>query len=461
MDDQLFGSPLCLQNVDAALNWMLTNFNIDRDRIYLVGFSMGGGIVTNYAARHRDPAGTMIAAMGIVSGTFDWTMTWKLGDSTLKTLMQSPFNFSGPANNTNFKYGYQKASALFYTYASYPPVTPSIQPVSNSSLAVNLATVPTYVVWDTGDTLAEVVQQEPQCYAMLATLGGTIEYHTTTGTLHPINGMPAPHSWAVLDENALFDFFEGKVANRTPSTFHALMADSGQVSWMSLTQLFTNTFSIVDGDTDSEIPYVQLSNVLNADTIHLDMSTLGFSAGQPVRVNAGATGGNFELTMTGFDDPPAYLVDAVTGDLIPGTESDPQGDALLQQISSASTLDAIVVTDPSWTTDLYTGPNPVAVGAPLTLDIDAPATSSLALLFIGFSESIGTISGGYHITLQLGPPTIFIELPLDLNGDAVLPANMPNDAILSGMTLLMQTVSVSGSGGGVDSISNLWALHVQ
>jgi len=462
MDDQLFGSPLCLQNLEAALDWMLTHFNIDPDRIYAVGFSMGGGIMSNFAARHRDPGDTMIAALGIVSGTFDWTMSWKQGDSQLKTLMQSPFNFSGPANNATYKFNYQKASGLFYTYSSYPPLTAGLTPTIGNSLASNLRTIPTYIVWDTGDTLAEVVLQETDFYDVVNSLGGTVEYHTTSGTIHPINGLPAPHSWAVLDENQLFDFFDGKVADRMPTTFHALMAESGTVSFMALDQLFTNAFATADGLADPLIPSVALSGVLNASSVHLDLSGLGITAPGPVRVNAGATAGNFELTLSGFDAPPAYLIDAVTGDLVTGTESDPQNDTLSQQIASpGGGLDALVITDASWSTDLYSGPNPVPVGGALTLDIDAPATSTLALLFIGFDSALGTIAGGYHITLQLGPPTIFIELPLDLDGNASLPANMPNDTSLAGLTLLMQSVAVSGGGGGVNSISNLWSLHVE
>jgi pimeloyl-ACP methyl ester carboxylesterase len=460
MDDQLFGSPLCLQNVEAALNWMLTHFNIDRDRIYLVGFSMGGGIAANFAARHRDPDGTMIAALGIVSGTFDWTMTWKLGNSTLKTLMESPFNFSGPASSSTYKYNYQKASGLFYTYASYPPLVPSLAPNEIQSLSTNLGSVPTYIVWDTGDTLAEVVLQEAAFYNLVQSMGGIVNYHTVTGTLHPINGTPAPHSWAVLDENALFDFFADKVVDRTPDSFHALIAESGNVSWVSVQQNFTNTFSLVDADMDPEIPYVQLSNVLNAKSVAVDVSTLGLSAGDPMRVNAGGTTGNFELTLGGFAEPPAYLVDAATGDLITGTESNPLADALSQNVIAPGGIDAIVVTDPSWDTDLTTGPNPVVLGGALDVDIDAPATGSLALLFIGFQESLGTIAGGYHITLQLGPPTIFLELPLDANGDYSLAGTMPNDPALTGLTFLMQAVAVGG-GTGVQSISNLWSLHVQ
>ena len=462
MDDQLFGSPLCLQNMEAALNYMLVHYNIDRDRIYAVGFSMGGGIMSNFAARHRDPNGTMIAALGIVSGTFDWTMSWKMGDSQLKTLMQSQFNFSGPANSATYKFNYQKASGMFYTYASYPPLTQALEPTFNNSLATNFRTIPTFICWDTGDTLSEVQTQEFDFYNLVSGLGGTVEYHTVTGTIHPINGLPAPHSWAVLDENQLFDFFEGKVVDRMPQTFHALIAESGTTSWMSLEQNFTNAFSIVDGTTDPLIPSVALSGVLNASSVHLDMNALGFSSSEPVRINAGATAGNFALELTGFDDPPAYLVDATTGDLIIGTESDPLTDTLSQQvISPGGSLDALVITDPTWSTDLTTGPNPVPVGGALTLDIDAPDTSTLALLFIGFDSALGTISGGYTITMQLGPPTIYVELPLDLNGNASLPATMPNDTALAGLTLLLQTVSVQGGGGGVDSISNLWSIHVQ
>jgi pimeloyl-ACP methyl ester carboxylesterase len=458
MDDQLFGSELCQQNVEAALNWMLDHFNIDRDRVYLVGFSMGGGIVCNMAARHRDPAGNMFAAMGIASGTFDWTMTWKMGDSTLKTLMQSPFNFSGPANNALYKYNYQRASGLFYTYNTYPPLVPTLVPNELQSLSTNLGSIPTYIVWDTGDTLAEVVLQEPAFHNLVESMGGIVDYHTVTGTLHPLNGTPAPHSWGVLDEDALFDFFQDKVVDRTPDTFHALVAESGNFSWLSVQQLFTNTFSLVDADMDAEIPFVHLSNVLNAESVSVDVSTLGLSAGDPMRVNAGATAGNFELTLKGFSEPPAYLVDAVTGDLITGTESDPLADGLSQDVASPGGIDAIVVTDPTWNTDLTTSPDPVTVGGALSVDIDAPPPSSLALLFVGFDEALGTIAGGYHITLQLGPPTIYIELPLDANGDFSLAGTMPNDTALTGLTMLMQSVAISG---GVQSISNLWSLHVE
>jgi len=58
-----FASPESQQNTRVVLDWMLANYNVDRARIYGVGFSMGGGSATSYAARHLDPAGSMFAAL--------------------------------------------------------------------------------------------------------------------------------------------------------------------------------------------------------------------------------------------------------------------------------------------------------------------------------------------------------------------------------------------------------------
>ena len=45
------------------LDWIGAKCRVDRTRIYGVGFSMGGGSVTSYAARHLDPARAMFAAV--------------------------------------------------------------------------------------------------------------------------------------------------------------------------------------------------------------------------------------------------------------------------------------------------------------------------------------------------------------------------------------------------------------
>jgi len=57
------------QNTAEAIDWMLANFNVDRERIYGLGFSMGGGMTMNFAARHLDPNRFMFAALVDHTGT--------------------------------------------------------------------------------------------------------------------------------------------------------------------------------------------------------------------------------------------------------------------------------------------------------------------------------------------------------------------------------------------------------
>src|SRR5262245_1035275 len=69
----------CLEgqiNVEAALRYTTDAFNIDRTRVYGVGFSMGGGNVTTYAARHVDPSGVMFAAIVNHTGGVSLANTW-------------------------------------------------------------------------------------------------------------------------------------------------------------------------------------------------------------------------------------------------------------------------------------------------------------------------------------------------------------------------------------------------
>lgn len=72
------GSTAFHHHTEAVIQDVLEHFPIDRDRIYGYGFSMGGGNVLNYAARHLDPLSDngMFAAVvnhtGTVSGPLEY-----------------------------------------------------------------------------------------------------------------------------------------------------------------------------------------------------------------------------------------------------------------------------------------------------------------------------------------------------------------------------------------------------
>ena len=61
-----------MQNmVEKEILWMIENFNIDKNRIYMVGGSMGGASGAIYANNHLDPTKPMVAATASASGILD------------------------------------------------------------------------------------------------------------------------------------------------------------------------------------------------------------------------------------------------------------------------------------------------------------------------------------------------------------------------------------------------------
>ncbi len=56
---------------EGEIQWMLDNFSIDKNRIYMVGGSMGGAVGAIYANNHLDPTKPMVAATASGSGILD------------------------------------------------------------------------------------------------------------------------------------------------------------------------------------------------------------------------------------------------------------------------------------------------------------------------------------------------------------------------------------------------------
>jgi len=455
-DPAIFGTPPAQQHAEVAINYMLANFSVDADRLYMTGWSMGAGACASFASRHRNPEGIMIAALGLVSGTYDWAVTHQLGDNATKTILENPFNFGGPVNQQLFRY--QQVSTLHNVIGTYPPAPGTLDPVI--SMGDNLDNIPVYMTWDTGDPLVEnPPAMGAQVAGLIASVGGTVETHAVSGTVDPVTLVPKPHSWAVLDEVALFDFFATKSVDRSPDAFKAQLDISSSAGFATGTQAVTSAFSWLDGSSVGNTLTVE--NVANLTTVVANVGVAGLNGVWPLHVVAeSADAAGYTLRLTGFDSPPGYLLRTSDASLVTGVDSDPTTGSLIVTVPGNSTLDVQVISEP-WTAKLSSTPDPVAIGANVTLGLDSQAgTSTLTYLIVSVAELLTPIKDGFKITASPFQPALLLQIPLDLAGDFSLPGTIPNTPALSGLRIVLQAVSLNES-GHVDTVSNLWGLHVQ
>ncbi len=105
-----FGAPLPQDQQQQVIDWVLAHYPIDRDRIYGIGFSMGGGGVASYAARHLDRTGAMFAAIVNHTGGMSLTYTHAVDPSSHFALH---YWFGGPPSSSpQVEFNYLRSSTI-------------------------------------------------------------------------------------------------------------------------------------------------------------------------------------------------------------------------------------------------------------------------------------------------------------------------------------------------------------
>ncbi|GJM20682.1 MAG: hypothetical protein DHS20C15_05970 [Planctomycetota bacterium] len=448
IDDQLFGSPVSQQNTEAAIQFMIDSFTVDPERIYAVGFSMGAGVLTNFAARRRDPDGVMIAALGLVSGTYDWTFSHADGTSVLQEWLENQYNFSGPPSTHAFNYN--QSSGVHFDPLTYPPS--SYLAVPELSMAANLADLPVYMTYDSGDTIPHVPGQNDSLETFLIAQGASV-------TKTVVSGSPVTHSWGILDEVDLLDFFDGKTAVREPADFEALQDLGGGVSWATSTQRNSGAFTVLEGSADTLTDSIAVTDVENATSVVIDVSAAAVGDSFPLRLDlSSADIDGFQVTLTGFDERPSYIVEAGTNTVLPGVDSDPFNNALIFDVDGNETLSLDVLRNADWTTTLSSAPNPAPLPGATTITIDAPDTTGYAFMILAISEQVYTAKGVTLVALAM-PPAIILQFTLNASGDRAFSASVPNDPMLSGLRMPTQVIALNGS--LAESVSNVWGFRIQ
>lgn len=447
IDDKLFGSLPSQQNVAAAIGWFQSLVNIDPERIRMVGFSMGAGCVTSFAARHRDPDGLAIAAVGLVSGSYDWTQTWHL-DAAARTWLENPWNFGAPPSVAPF--AYQRCSGLYHDPASYPP-TPGLH-LDQLAMAQNLHATPAFVTWDTGDTLAYLPAQSTRVIDLLEGLGGTVASLPVSGTTDPATGAPATHSWAVLDEDALCDFLAQHVAQRRPASLVAQVDERRPAAWLTLEPAAADAFAWARGSADPTGGVLALSDVAGASRV---LASPWAAPPWFLSVGPPAAPGVPLLGVTGTDTPAGWARQG--GIPVTAFDFEPGGDGLLLPAGAAAAWE---VRARAWDAGLSLLPDPAPLGATLTLAVDAPAGATAAWILGGVAAAELPLGAGHLLLVAPSPPFLVFPLALDASGDAQASAWLSHDPALSGAWILLQA-ALQGPGSGLSGTSNAFRFDVE
>jgi len=280
------------RNVEAALDWVTTYIDIDPDRIYGVGFSMGGGMATSYAARHLDPNHARFAA--VINHTGTASIRDVYNESADTSMLEHELMFGGSPDE--YPFAYARASSIDL----YPDGVVS----GLNDLARNLLHIPVMTFSVDRDPNTYLLEQCDSFYGHTLALGGSPTYTEVPGN---------KHRWTTLDVDDVLDYFEPiryqdpafgvpcrVLVDRDANWFHfgVFQRLGDRFSYFRWTLDATNNRVVLD----------QLSNVRMIDFHPVDLGLPHATQPLEVMVNVADGLGTLDVEVHGYSWRPAAVV---------------------------------------------------------------------------------------------------------------------------------------------------------
>jgi pimeloyl-ACP methyl ester carboxylesterase len=279
-----FGIDYAQENTQAALEFLAQYFPLDLDRVYGVGFSMGGGWMASFAARHTGEDHLRFAAL--VNHTGSTSVSHVHASAVNTTLLQSPLMFGGSPAAQSFRYSTASAMDLIAATGEVD---------QDTDLLRNIAHVPVRTWTCLADPLAYLVQQSEEFDAQRVVRGGTSDY---TAGFSATPGLQ--HSWRTLDEDAVLDWLETHTLTLpNGSTLTKVLADrDARFQHFAVTQRTAGSFTPFDWAVAPAVNRAYVIRASNLGDLRFDPQDLGLDP---------ASAGGLELVFNEKDGLPATV----------------------------------------------------------------------------------------------------------------------------------------------------------
>lgn len=287
-------------NIELVLDFMMGLGQVDPARIYGVGFSMGGGAVTSYAARHLDPNRPMIAALIDHSGGVALNHTY-FSDPPAQFIFDFWFGDGSAGSADPWKMN--RSSVI-----DFDPTTLLVD--DSQDFARNLLHAPMRIVRASNDPLAYLSTQSDVFDTHMKALG------VVSGTAYGYYILPFQgHDWSMLDESGACDWLS-QFTLQIPQSGRTLADRDGNWFHFDVQQGMAGQFTPFDWSADGATNSLSLTHTSNLQAITVDLLAMGLDPSMTLDISLSTDDGIGD-TVRLRDVPSAPLV--VLRDSIPET----------------------------------------------------------------------------------------------------------------------------------------------
>jgi pimeloyl-ACP methyl ester carboxylesterase len=274
-----YGIPYSQENIEYALTLFCQLLPIDHERIYGVGFSMGGGTMMSYASRHMDPGKPRFAAVVNHTGTVSTANVYWNSQSTF--IFDHPQTFNG--SPLTFPFLYSQSSTV-----DIDPTTLAVNP--NTDLGRNLSGVPVLNYHADFDPLSNLVAVTQTVFSWLGQIPGMETYLLTP----PRN----VHHWNTLDENTALNYLGSKRLETPTTGQHKVLADR-EARWLhfDVRQDLLGAFTPFRWNFEAQTNRLVIDQTENLQQLTVDTVSLGINTAVNLQLVMSSADGGSEITV--------------------------------------------------------------------------------------------------------------------------------------------------------------------
>lgn len=285
-----YGIPYAQTNIEYAVTLITDLLPIDMDRIYGVGFSMGGNTLMAYASRHHDLDKPRFAAVANHTGTVSVAFSFCNASNT--SVFEDPLLFNGTPTTVPFLYSQSSAIDIDF-------VSNAVD--SDTDQGRNLANTSVVSFYADSDPLVNAVLACQTLVTWLAPIPG-IDSTLTTAPL-------ATHAWSTIDEVALCNTLSGKTLQTPTDGAHRVLADR-EDNWFHfyVRQDAAGQFTPFRWNYEPLANRLTIDETQNLAGIDVRTASIGLDTASPLEIiMLSSDGGAESTTLTGYATQPVEV----------------------------------------------------------------------------------------------------------------------------------------------------------
>lgn len=259
-------------HVEVLIELILNSYNIDRDRLYAAGFSMGGGNALSYAARHRDRRTGAISAVVNHTGSVALADVYANAPASIADVMRDIFG--GPPNGPVFQWQRSSLIEVDAVGALLP---------QGRHMALNLEHVPVQTWFNSSDSFG-YLQVQAQTFAtfMQGLPSGSHQLVTVPG------GVPNcidQHCWDTLDIAAACQWLATQSLESNPLAGTVLADRDARWGRFDVKQRQSGAFTEFQFSVNVPANLVSVTDTENVQEVSVRVQKLGLDPAQPLFVS--------------------------------------------------------------------------------------------------------------------------------------------------------------------------------